>query len=380
MSIQKRQEENFVTGWESPVAIHPGEFLEEYCREYHLTQADLALRADVTPKTINELVGGKSSITESMAVKLSKIFPFSVEYWLNLQAGYESDLARINQDQELQKDVRHLERFRGAYKELSRIGKVSGAKWMAKNFSAIILELQKFFSVTSLALVDDTLQVAFRKYDRKKVDSESLAAWLQLGKIKARTVEGILPFDRERLLSRLDGIKKLSTQKKEEYLPALEKMLAECGVVIVYAPCFKNTHIQAATQWVSPERAVIMINMTKKDEGKFWFNLFHEIGHLLLHSKKEFFVDIKDHDGSAPMEKQADEFSRNTLIPSFSKEIVEYMKNGSTIDLAVKEIAEKSEVSWAVVAGRMTYEFRNNIKVYPLMSKFLKERVEYFNV
>lgn len=381
MRTKNMVQKNVSTGWDSPIAIHPGEFLRDLIKDYNLTQADLALRTEVTPKAINEIVKGKSSITESMAVKLSKIFPLTIEYWLNLQAGYESDLTRLNQEEELQGDIRHLDKFRCAYKELSRIGRASGLRWVEKNYSLIILELQKFFQVTSLSLVDDIMQAAFRKYDRKNLNSEALAAWLQLGKIKAQTVENVAPFNKESLLGRLDGIKKLSTKKKEEYLPLLEKELSQCGIVVVYAPYFEHTHIQAATEWVNSEKAVIIINMTNKNEGKFWFNLFHELGHLLHHSKKEFFVDLKDHDSTKPMEKEADEFARNQLIPNFNQAIAEHFKKGSHIEVAVDDIARENNVSLAVVAGRITYEYRDNIKVYPLMDRFLKERVsDYINV
>lgn len=86
---------DFENSWESPVAIHPGEFLQDYIEEYHITQIELALRTGVSKKIINEIINGKNSITETMAVKLSKVFPLSVEYWLNLQAGYEADLIRL---------------------------------------------------------------------------------------------------------------------------------------------------------------------------------------------------------------------------------------------------------------------------------------------
>ncbi len=47
-----------------------------------------------------------------------------------------------------------------------------------------------------------------------------------------------------------------------------------------------------------------------------WYTFFHEAGHILLHSKKEVFVDIEDNDDtSAEIERQADQFARDLLIP-----------------------------------------------------------------
>lgn len=87
-----------VSGWESPVAVHPGEFIQDYIEEYNITQLELALRTGVSKKIINEIIKGKNPVTEAMAVKLSKVFPLSIEYWLNLQAEYVADLARLNQE------------------------------------------------------------------------------------------------------------------------------------------------------------------------------------------------------------------------------------------------------------------------------------------
>lgn len=372
---------NNISGWESPVAIHPGEFLQDYIEEYHISQIDLALRTGVSKKMINEIIKGKNPITESMAVKLSKILPLSVEYWLNLQAGYEADLARLNQNNDLKKDIKHLTHFNHAYKELSKIEKTAKHRWIEKNYIEIVLELQKFFGVSSLGFLGDTMKFAFRKYDRKNLDQYTLAAWLRLGDIKAQK-STVAVFDKQALLDRLDEIKLLSTKGKEEYLPALEKIFAECGIVLAYVPYFENTHIQAATKWIAPEKALIMLATSKgKDEGKFWFNLFHEIGHLLLHSKKEFHIDLNDYDTSLEIEKEADDFAQKMLIADFDSVIKDLFRCGDGLEQGIIRIAKNNGISPAILAGRITHEFKDvNKKIYFVMSKFLRVRISEANV
>ncbi|KKP68213.1 MAG: Plasmid maintenance system antidote protein, XRE family [Candidatus Moranbacteria bacterium GW2011_GWE1_35_17] len=371
---------NNITGWESPVAIHPGEFLQDYIEEYNITQIELALRTGMSKKIINEIINGKNPITEAMAVKLSKIFPLSVEYWLNLQAGYEADLARLNQKNDLKKDVKHLTHFRHTYKELSKIGKVSNQRWIEKNFTKIVLELQKFLGVSSLGFINKTMEFAFRKYDRNNLDHYTLAAWLRLGDIKAQS-SNVSVFDKQTLLNRLSEIKLLSTKGKEEYLKALEKIFAECGIVLAYVPYLENTHIQAATKWISPEKALIMIATCKgKDEGKFWFNLFHEIGHLLLHSKKEFHIDLKDYDATLEIEKEADHFAQKMLIADFNSVMKDLFKCSDDLENGIIKIAKENGISPAILAGRMTHEFKDNKRIYPVMSKFLQVRIDEMNV
>ncbi len=371
---------NNITGWESPVAIHPGEFLQDYIEEYNITQIELALRTGMSKKIINEIINGKNPITEAMAVKLSKVFPLSVEYWLNLQAGYEADLARLNQKNDLKKDIKHLTHFRHTYKELSEIGKTANQRWIEKNYTEIILELQKFFGVSSLGFINKTMEFAFRKYDRNNLNHHTLAAWLRLGDIKAQ--ESIVSlFNKQSLLDRLDEIKLLSTKGKKEYLPVLEKIFAECGIVLAYVPYLENTHIQAATKWIAPEKALIMIATCKgKDEGKFWFNLFHEIGHLLLHSKKEFHIDLDGYNTSLETEKEADSFAQKMLIADFNSVMKDLFKCSDDLENGIIKIAKENGISPAILAGRMTHEFKDNKRIYPAMSKFLQVRINEVNV
>ena len=369
-----------INGWESPVAIHPGEFLQEHIEAYNMTQLDLALRTGVSKKIINEIIKGKNPITENMAVKLSKVFPLSVDYWLNLQARYESDMIRINQENELKKDLNYLDNFKHAYKELSKIKKTSNHRWTINNFTSIILELQRFFGVSSLSYIGNTMEVAFRKYDRNNIDNYTLAAWLRLGDIKAQTTV-VSAFNKKALLERLNEIKSLSMAKKEEYLPILEKILAECGIVLAYAPYLENTHIQAATKWITPDKALIMIATSSgKDEGKFWFNLFHEIGHLILHSKKEFHIDLDD-SILIESEKEADNFAQEMLISDFNSVIKDLFINPDSLNEEITKIAKNKGISPAILAGRITHELKDsNKKIYSMMSKFLHVRIDKINV
>ena len=50
----------------------------------------------------------------------------------------------------------------------------------------------------------------------------------------------------------------------------------------------------------------------KKDDF-FWFTFFHEAAHLLLHSKKETFVD--DGTDNDVIENEANDFATDFLIP-----------------------------------------------------------------
>ena len=73
--------------------IHPGEILNtEFLEPLKLSQNELARQIGVPPRRINEIVLGKRGITADTAIRLSKFFGTSAQFWLNLQNKYELDV------------------------------------------------------------------------------------------------------------------------------------------------------------------------------------------------------------------------------------------------------------------------------------------------
>jgi len=75
--------------------IHAGEILlEEFMQPFAISQNALAKSLNVTPRRINEIVNKKRAITADTALRLSKFFGNSAEFWMNLQNTYELEMAR----------------------------------------------------------------------------------------------------------------------------------------------------------------------------------------------------------------------------------------------------------------------------------------------
>ncbi len=69
---------------------HPGEMLrEDFMPDYGLSVADLAERLAVSRQTINEILRERRAISPSMALRLSRLFGNSPEFWLNAQRAYD---------------------------------------------------------------------------------------------------------------------------------------------------------------------------------------------------------------------------------------------------------------------------------------------------
>ncbi len=85
--------------------IHPGEILrEEFMPEYELSVAALAEAAGVSRQSMNELLRERRAVSPEMALRLSRLFGTSPEYWLNLQRNVDLwDAARG-----LKREIAHI--------------------------------------------------------------------------------------------------------------------------------------------------------------------------------------------------------------------------------------------------------------------------------
>jgi len=69
---------------------HPGEMLrEEFLKPLGMTQSDLAERIGVSYVRVNELVNEKRGVTPDTALRLSRLFGTTPEFWLNGQRNWD---------------------------------------------------------------------------------------------------------------------------------------------------------------------------------------------------------------------------------------------------------------------------------------------------
>ena len=87
--------------------IHPGEvLLEEFIKPMKLSQNRLAIDIGVDTRRINEIVLGKRAITADTALRLSRFFGNSPQFWMGLQSQYDLDVAQDQLGKRLDREVR----------------------------------------------------------------------------------------------------------------------------------------------------------------------------------------------------------------------------------------------------------------------------------
>ncbi len=89
--------------------IHPGEILQEdFLLPMDLTPYRLAKETRIDQKRISEIIKGKRAITADTALRFSRFFGNSAQFWLNIQAHYDLE----QKERELSKELKTIKKFR----------------------------------------------------------------------------------------------------------------------------------------------------------------------------------------------------------------------------------------------------------------------------
>lgn len=79
--------------------VHPGDILQEdFLKPMNITPYALAKAIGVDQTRISQLIKGKRSFTADTALRLSKFFGTSAEFWLNAQSRYDLEEQREHSD------------------------------------------------------------------------------------------------------------------------------------------------------------------------------------------------------------------------------------------------------------------------------------------
>ncbi len=92
-------------------AIHSGEILEETLEARGIKKNELAKRCGLAPKTINQIINGKASISPSIAIKLERAIGVSASLWTNLATDYDLYVARLEDQERLESHKQWVKQF-----------------------------------------------------------------------------------------------------------------------------------------------------------------------------------------------------------------------------------------------------------------------------
>lgn len=343
--MNKKPFRQFSPDW----VIPPGATIAELLVERSWSQTEFASRLGYTKKHVNLLIQGKVSLSEDAAIKLERVLGSTVTFWLNREASYREALARSEDLNQLNDNVGWLKKL--PIKDMINFG------WL-KNCSdkrEIVNECLKFFGVASVNAWESKYQkpiAAFRSSHLTDNHKGATSAWLRQGERQITEIQ-CMPFNKTTFLSKLQEIRQLTNEENENvFIPKLIQSCAMAGVALAIVRTPKGCPISGATKWLGTDKALIILSDRDKMNDQFWFSFFHEAGHLLLHSKKLWFIDVEGQMNDE-QEKEADNFASQTLIPN--EYVSKFMKLPKS-EIAIKAFAKEIGIAPGIVVGRLQKE------------------------
>jgi antitoxin HigA-1 len=87
--------------------VHPGETLrEDFLKPLNLTPNHLAIELQVPATRINDIARGKRAISADTALRLARYFGTTPQFWLNLQANYDLEVAQDLRGREIAERIK----------------------------------------------------------------------------------------------------------------------------------------------------------------------------------------------------------------------------------------------------------------------------------
>jgi addiction module HigA family antidote len=286
---------------------HPGETLTEKLEEMEMGPKEFALRTDKPEKTIIAVMKGKSSITTDLAVRFEGVTKIPAHFWMNHQRSYEEFIVREKRKVTIEEAVPWAKQF--------PLTDMVNKGWLPQvsSIQEKTIELLAFFGFSNhKAWVEyyfkQQLKVAFRISLSQTQEPFAISAWLRKGELQAAELEAN-DYSEKKFKEILSALKSIMAKHPHGSLIQLQQICLEAGVKVVQTPCIKKASLSGSTRWLN-DTPFIQLSESYHHNDSFWFTCFHQAGHILLHGKKDIFLENVDYsDKDMEKEREADEFA-----------------------------------------------------------------------
>ncbi len=287
----------------------PGEFLDDELAARGWTQTEFAEIIGRPTRVVNEVIAGRRRITPETARDIAAALGTSAELWMNLESAYQLSKVppRDERDERVAREAALRERF--PVREMIKRGWIEPGKHIDELEEAVLGHFQ-------LSNIVDEIRFPHAARRNRGKDLSSLQyAWL----FRVRQLADALrvpDYSVQKLREALPQLESLMTEPEE--IRHIPRILAEAGVRLVVVEPVLGSNIQGVCFWLGDAPSPVIGLSLKGDQiDKFWFNLWHEIEHVLSGDGKDGVV-IDDFEEPAPedeCERAANEAAAERCVP-----------------------------------------------------------------
>jgi len=341
-------------------AIAPGATLLETIQSFGLSQAELAKRTGRPLKTINEIIKAKTAITPETALQLEHVLGVPASFWNKLERNYREALASIKETKTFESGAKWARKF--PVQELLKRKAISESV----DDIGLVRAILQFYRVSSTSAWKQVRTVPTTAYRRSSAfthSPEATAAWLRLGEIEAKKLR-LSTFSKTSFKRALLRIRDLMNSTPQDLKMRLIEECRKAGVGLVFVQELPKTCIHGAVRWIG-DNPIVQLSCRYKVEDIFWFSFFHEAGHVLLHGKRDVFLEDDKRQGQK--EKQADAFATNQLIGEVPWR--EFITTADFLESNIIAFADAARIPAGIVVGRLQHEKRIDFAHFNYMKR-----------
>jgi HTH-type transcriptional regulator/antitoxin HigA len=344
----------FEPDWVSP----PGNTITDLLEERGWSQQELAQRLGYSEKHVSQLINGKVPLTDDAAMRLNSTLGAPAGFWLTREAQYRERLARQQATARYAAWNDWLDKI--PVRELMRLGKIDKRRIDARAKPAIVEQCLAFFGVASPDGWQKRyggLQLQFRRSREDQCDLGAIAAWLRMGEQAAEKHDGPR-YDETKFRAALEEMRALTGLPPEQFEARLMQLFHASGVIFELVPAIPRSHVSGVARWLDAGRPLIQLSLYGKTNDKFWFTLFHEAAHILLHgggktSRSRVYLDDPTRAAATnEREREANVWARDMLIPRDRASALAGLKSKSDVVTFARQLG----IHPGIVVGRLQHD------------------------
>jgi plasmid maintenance system antidote protein VapI len=282
-----------------------------------LSFEDFAERLGRSESIVQKLLEGKHTIDVELARRLVDVFGASESFWMAREHDYR---ARIKPPEKV--SVNSFEDLISTLPlaDMRKFGWIENVN----NREDKIAESMEFFGVSTISQWQGRYENAFRGAAYRQATAHAVCeiattAWLRQGEIETEHDE-VSDWSPHKMRQELEGFRRLTWFKSPSlFLPKLKEGLARAGVKFAIVRTPKGCSASGAVRILSDGTPHMQLSFRYLSDDQFWFSLFHEIGHLLLHFDKMPILEnanLEEED----CEDEANEFASQVIVPMMHHE------------------------------------------------------------
>lgn len=331
--------------------VPPGAVLEDHLEARGWSQNAFAEKCGRSPKLISQIVSGEAPIEPQTALEFERVLGMDASIWLGLESSYRLFLTKKHEVETLKESIAWAKQFPIA--DLVKLNVLSKPK-ANDNF---VEQLLRYLGIGGVDVwrtrVEDlNARLRFRKHASCELSLESLSVWLRMGELASED-QHCAPYNKTKFIQNLSKIREMTRLDPDDFYPSMLQLCNESGVALAILPQLPNLPLSGIARWVRPEKALITLTLRFRTNDHFWFSFFHEAAHILLHSKKDMFVDLLKPESSSDEEHEANEWAADILIPD--KEYQEIIHSLITADEIV-DFSRRFNIHPGIIVGRLQHD------------------------